>query len=43
MDAHLEQPENYSVCTGMHEVRAVQVACEAQAMPGVANIAHRKD
>jgi hypothetical protein len=35
MVAQLGQPENHSVCSEMHEVRAVCMMCAANATPGI--------
>jgi len=40
MVSQLGQPENYSVCTKMHEMWAVKVVCDAKATPRVINIPH---
>jgi len=37
MVTQLGQLENYSVCSGMHEVGAVKLMYDAKAMPGVVN------
>jgi len=42
MVAQLGQPENYSVCSEMHEVRAVQVVCDAKAMRSAVYGSHRE-
>jgi len=37
MVAQLGEPENYSVCSKMHEVWAVKMMCDANATPGIVN------
>jgi len=42
MVAQLGQLEKYSVCSEMHDIWAVQLVCDATALPGVANCRQRE-
>ena len=43
MVAQLRQPQNYTVCSEMHEVWAIKMLCDTNATPGIINGPYHED